>query len=312
MREKNEVEQTPEGQVIRKKMRFFIKNKNKMNLQEWIFPFVSPQNNPPAAPAPQKRVFFCLACLPFISIHLFPTKPPEHVPINLGFRTPLHNAPQRHRIAAIARRRPQRRRAGHGRQPLIPRPPAGGGGRRGAGGVIRVRLLPDHGRHGREAQIVVDGRPPPRLLARRVGRLSRVRRREDRRLRLAVRAFPTRVRRCAVLCEAVIRPRRRGDGVFAILRSALAAASALLRDRAQGLAVRAVELLVLVHVARAPVGAHHVAHVWVRCVRGDEGLGLRRDGREDALLLEALAVLALARRVVLEARAANLRLLVSL
>lgn len=64
--------------------------------------------------------------------------------------------------------------------------------------------------------------------------------------------------------------------------------------------MRAVELLVLVHVSRAPVGAHDVAHVWVRGVRWDESLSLRRDGGEDALLLESLAVLALARRVILE------------
>lgn len=72
--------------------------------------------------------------------------------------------------------------------------------------------------------------------------------------------------------------------------------------------MRSVELLVLVHVSRAPIGAHHVAHVWVRGVRWDESLSLRRNGCENALLSESRAVLALARRVILETRAANLSL----
>lgn len=105
-----------------------------------------------------------------------------------------------------------------------------------------------------------------------------------------------------VLCEAAIRPCRRRNGVFSILGTL----TSLLGNRAQGLSVRAVELLVLVHVSRAPIGAHHVAHVWVRGVRGDESLGLRRNGCENALLSESRAVLALARWVILETRAANL------
>jgi hypothetical protein len=106
----------------------------------------------------------------------------------------------------------------------------------------------------------------------------------------------------AVLCEAAIRPCRRWDGVLSVLGTL----GSLLGDRAQGLSVRSVELLVLVHVSRAPIGAHHVAHVWVRSVRRDESLSLRGDRCENALLLEPLAVQTLARRVILKTRAANL------
>lgn len=45
---------------------------------------------------------------------LLPTEPTEHIPVDLSLGAPLHDIAQRHWIAAIARRRPERRCAGHG------------------------------------------------------------------------------------------------------------------------------------------------------------------------------------------------------
>lgn len=158
-------------------------------------------------------------------IRLFPPQSPEHIPINLCLRTPLHDAPQRHWVAAITRRRAQRRRTGHRWQTFVSWTPAGGGGGRGAGGVIRVRLA-CYGCHWRKTQVVIDRWPPSGFLLTRVGWLSGVGWREDGGLWLAVRPFPTGIR--TVLCEAVVRPCRRWNGVFAILGTL----ASLLRDGA--------------------------------------------------------------------------------
>lgn len=77
-----------------------------------------------------------------------------------------------------------------------------------------------------------------------------------------------------------------------LLRWSLLVAVAMLRQR---LTVRAVEL----SVGRRVLSA-------VDRVGGDESLGLRADGREDALLRETLAVGAAAVFGLIEARAANL------
>lgn len=70
----------------------------------------------------------------------------------------------------------------------------------------------------------------------------------------------------------------------------------------QWLAVRTVEL----HTGVGASAALRVAQMRVGSVRGDEGLRLRGDRCEHALLVEALAVGAAAIRRVLKARAANL------